>query len=239
MSYRIAQDFHYVGHDYWHWRAWIEAAPEELDAVREVAWILHPSFSQARVVVSDRATGFRLETSGWGTFLLRAELLLADGRTVALRHRLQLAYPDEADTAAPTRSAAPREAASPAPRSVFLSYSTADARAAGRLRERLQKAGVVVLDQSRVGVGEPWQEALQRMIVRSDAVIGLVDDAEVSPWVSAEMQTAMAAAKPTLALMGSGASRAGLPSEVPMLQVDVRQIDPDTILEALDRQAPV
>lgn len=239
MSFRIAQDFHYVGHDYWHWRAWIEAEPAELDAVQEVAWILHPSFSQTRVVVRDRATGFRLESAGWGTFLLRAELLLADGQKRALRHALRLEYPDEAE--APARAAAskaPSRAASPAPRSVFLSYSTADARAAARLRQGLEKAGLEVLDQSRVGAGEPWREALQRMMARSDAVIGLVEGDEVSPWVGAEMQAAMAAAKPTLALLGGSASSVGLPSEVRRMQVDVKRLDPGSIIEMLGGQEP-
>jgi hypothetical protein len=238
MSYRIAQDFHYVGHDYWHWRAWIEAEPAELDAVQEVAWILHPSFSQTRVTVRERGTGFRLESAGWGTFLLRAELLLADGQKRALRHALRLEYPDGAETPAPTRAALPK-GASAAPRSVFLSYSAADARAAARLREGLEKAGLEVLDQSRVGAGEPWREALLRMIARSDAVIGLVEGDEVSPWVSAEMQTAMAAAKPTVALLGSGASGIGLPDEVRTMALDVKRLDPAPIIEMLGRLDPV
>lgn len=238
MSYRIAQDFEYVGHDYWHWRAWIEAGADELDAVQEVAWILHPSFNQTRVVVRERAHGFRLESAGWGTFLLRAELLRKDGQKRQLRHALRLEYPDEADPPAPSR-ATPDEVPGRMPRSVFLSYSTADARAAARLRESLQEAGLEVLDQSRLQAGEPWHEALQRMIARSDAVIGLVEGDEVSPWVSAELQSAMAAAKPTVALLGTSTTSAGLPQDVPMLQVDVKRVDPGPVLDMLGSQSPV
>lgn len=237
MSYRIGQDFEYVGRDYWHWRAWIEAEPAELDAVQEVAWILHPSFSQTRVVVRERVSGFRLESAGWGTFLLRAEVLRKDGQKHPLRHTLRLEYPEDADAPAPSRSVAAK-GATPAPRSVFLSYSTLDARAAARLREGLEKAGIMVRDQSRLGSGEPWREGLQRMIAQSDAVVGLVGEDEVSPWVSAEMQVAMAAAKPTLALLGSGASRAGLPGNVRMLQVDVNRFDPGSIVEMLGPPDP-
>lgn len=236
MSYRIAQDFEYVGHDYWRWWAWIEAEPDELDAVQEVAWILHPSFSQSRVVARDRADGFRLETAGWGTFLLRAEVLRKDGEKHQLRHKLRLAYPEGTESPAPSRSLAGDGVHSP--RKVFLSYSTLDARAAARLRTGLEQAGLTVLDQSRLGAGEPWNEALQRMIAQSDAVVGLVGEDEVSPWVSAEMQTGMAAAKPTLALLGSGASRAGLPGNVRMLEVDVNRIDPGSIVEMLKLQDP-
>jgi hypothetical protein len=37
---------------------------------------------------------FRLETSGWGTFRLRAEVIMKNGRKQDLRHELELHYPD-------------------------------------------------------------------------------------------------------------------------------------------------
>ena len=43
----------------------------------------------------------------------------------------------------------------------------------------------------------------------------------------------MAAEKPTLALLGRGASSVGLPSDVPMLQVDVKQLDAGSIIGTL------
>ena len=68
MSYRIAQDFEYVGNDYWRWSAWIEGSDAELDKVKEVVWILHPSFSQPRVVSKQPSDKFRLKTGGLGYF---------------------------------------------------------------------------------------------------------------------------------------------------------------------------
>ncbi len=68
MSYRIGQDYEYVGKDYWRWSAWIEADGAELDNVKQVVWILHPSFKEPRRVTKERASKFRLQTAGWAYF---------------------------------------------------------------------------------------------------------------------------------------------------------------------------
>jgi len=95
MSLRIAQDSEYAGKDYWKWRAWIEGKTDELLKVEKVKWFLHPSFTPSVIVSRERASGFRLEASGWGTFLLRAELRLVDGTDVTLRHHLEFAKPND------------------------------------------------------------------------------------------------------------------------------------------------
>jgi hypothetical protein len=231
MSYAIAQDFDYVGNDYWRWRAWIEAEDAELDKVKEVVWILHPSFKEARVVARAKSNKFRLQTAGWGTFLLRAEVVLKDGEKRLLRHNLQLEYPETSEARPPQR---PTAAAKPSgSQTVYLSYSTQDSRVAAKLRAGLQSAGLEVLDQTRLSPGEPWSEALSRMMVKSDAVLGLVCEDEISPWVSGEIKAAVASSKPALVLLASGASSAGLPSDVRTLAVDVNRLDPTAIAESL------
>jgi hypothetical protein len=231
MSYSIAQDFEYVGNDYWRWWAWIEGDGAELDKVKEVVWILHPSFKQTRVVARQRSDNFRLKTAGWGTFLLRAEVVLADGEKRLLKHNLRLEYPEPSETKPPRRST--ESAPVRWPSTVYLSYSAQDSRVAAKLRAGLEDAGLKVLDQTRLGAGEPWSEALQRMMAQSDAVVGLVCEDEISPWVSAEIQAAVASAKPALVLVAVGVSTAGLPSDVRKLQVDVNRLDPMAIAELL------
>lgn len=221
MSYRIAQDFEYVGKDYWRWRAWIEGGDAELDRVEEVIWILHPSFSQPRVVSKDRSEKFRLSTAGWGTFLLKAELVLADGEKLLLKHNLELEYPGRSEVPQRSLASAPMSR----PPTVYLSYSAEDSRVAAKLRAGLQAAGIKILDQTRLGPGDPSGDTLRRMIAQSDGVVGLVSEGEVTPWVSAEIQTAAASAKPTLVLLASGASPSGLPKEVQMRQIDVSSLD--------------
>ena len=228
MSYRIAQDFEYVGNGYWRWWAWIEGDDAELDRVKEVVWILHPSFKRTRIPVQDRPNRFRLNTAGWGTFLLRAEVVLVDGEKKLLSHNLRLEFAEPAAAVAPAHAVPPSR-----PLSLFLSYSTQDSRIAAKLRENFKQVGFDVLDQTRIGAGEPWSEALRRMIWQSDAVVGFVGEDEISPWVSAEIEAAAAAGKPAFVLLAPGTSGAGIPSDVRTLQVDVSRFDPSQISDLL------
>jgi hypothetical protein len=224
MSYRIAQDFEYVGKDYWRWSAWIEGSDAELDKVKEVAWLLHPSFIQSRVVSKQRADKFRLKTAGWGIFLLRAEVALADGGKLQLKHNLELEYPNESE--APRRSlASPPARRKPV---VYLSYSAEDSRVAAKLRNALEYEGIEILDQTQLEPGEPWNDTVRRMIAKSDGVVGLIGEGEVTPWVSAEIQAAAASAKPTIVLVAGDAPTnglPGLPKDVQTRQIDVNSLD--------------
>jgi hypothetical protein len=231
MSYRIAQDFEYSGNKYWRWWAWIEADDAELDKVKEVVWILHPSFKQSRRVAKQRSDKFRLKTAGWGTFLLRAEVELADGEKRLLKHNLRLEYTEDSDTSAPHRSAA--SASARGKTTVYLSYSTQDSRLASKLRAGLQDAGLEVFDQTQLGAGELWSEALRRMIAQADAVVGLVSEDEISPWVSAELKAAEASSKPALVLLAADASGIKLPGDVRTLTIDANRPDVTAIAELL------
>lgn len=230
--FRIGQDFEYVSNDYWNWWAWIDADDARLDEIEKVVWLLHPSFAQSRRTLKDRPSRFRLDASGWGTFLLRAELHLKNGSTIALRRNLRLEYP-EPSAAAPSKETALPEGFKP--RSVFLSYSSMDARVAAQLRETLQQAGLQVLDQTKLGPGEPWRESLMGMISRSDAVVTLIGDAEVSPFVGSEMGFAVASAKPTLALLISDAGDLKLPAEVQVQRLGPDGFDPGLISGLMER----
>jgi hypothetical protein len=219
MSYRIAQDFEYVGKDYWRWSAWIEGDDAELNKVKEVVWILHPSFKRTRIATNDRNNKFRLRSAGWGTFQLKAEVLLADGDTLLLKRSLKLEYPEGSGHSQDFIPSKER------PPTVYLSYSTEDSRVVAKLRTGLESAGLKVLDQTRVVAGEPYSEALRRMITESDGIIGFVSEGDVSPWVSAEIKTAASYAKPTLVLFAEGASTAGLPNDIHARQVDVNDLN--------------
>jgi transcription initiation factor IIF auxiliary subunit len=98
MALRIEQGFRYRGEDYWDWWIWIEGPPEELDGVDRVVYILHPTFPSPVQEVKNRASKFRLQTAGWGVFLIRATVKHKDGRKTLLKHFLQLEYPDQAPT---------------------------------------------------------------------------------------------------------------------------------------------
>jgi hypothetical protein len=232
VSYRIDQDFEYLGNDWWKWSVSIDASDAELDRVREVVWLLHPSFKNAREVCSERSNRFRLESSGWGTFLLRAQVVLQDGETVALRHNLRLEYPDRTE-AEPEKGEAPHKAERRL--KVFLSYGQQDERPASRLRDGLASAGVEVLDQSRLEPGVPWTEALRQMIVQADAVLGLVGEHDVSPFVIDEWRFAVTSGKPCFALLHKDLADSELPEHVQRVYFDAAHPDPASIASELKR----
>lgn len=229
MSYRIEQDFEYAGNDYWRWWAWVEAENAELDKVQEVVWHLHPTFKQSRVRVADRASKFKLKTAGWGTFLLRAEVALKDGEKRMLKHNLRLEYPEPVAGTPPSRSIAATRAARPL--TVYLSYSVQDSRSAAKVREDLKKAGVDVLDQTRIDAADSPTDAIRRLIAQADAVVGLVADDELSPWVRDELASALSSDKPAFALLAPQASGAGLPSEVRVVRVEASGFDASKIAD--------
>jgi hypothetical protein len=222
MSYRIAQDFEYAGNDYWRWSAWIDAEATELDEVEAVVWILHPTFKQSRVRVTERSSQFKLTTAGWGTFLLRAELALKGGDKRLLKHNLRLDYPTLSAEAASTDTPAARAAR---PLTVFLSYSGQDALAASKLRNTLTQAGIDVLDQTQIPAADSLTDAVKRLIARADGVLAFVGDDEVSPWVRDELGTAVSGGKPAFALLGPSASNVGIPTDVNTLRVDADPSD--------------
>lgn len=98
---RIAQDQDSQGHDWWTWSVRIEGSAAELEPVEKVVWRLHPTFNPSEVESRNRAEGFRLDTSGWGTFRLSAVLHRRGGTTKTLQHDLELFYPEHAS--APTK----------------------------------------------------------------------------------------------------------------------------------------
>lgn len=91
---KIAQDQKYQGDDWWDWSVRLDASPAELKNVASVTWHLHPTFEQKDVKTDDSANHFALETSGWGTFPVRATITLKNGKTKKLTHELELTYPD-------------------------------------------------------------------------------------------------------------------------------------------------
>lgn len=208
MKFRIVQSYEYQGGDYWDWSAWIDANPQALAAIESVTWILHPSFPRPRMKSRSRQTGFRLDASGWGTFLLKAELHKSQGEPQVISHMLELPYPADnpaasSDKAAPQRSV-PDDKTTPY---VFMSYSSEDAAPASRARAALTDLGVRVRDAGEINANLPVEAAVRKLIRESAGVVSVFGSDYASPFVIAEMKTAHAEEKPTLALLPVGVER--------------------------------
>lgn len=202
MTLKIAQDFEYAGDDFWRWWAWIEGPGDELDGVERVEWLLHPSFNPGVVDSTDRPSGFRIDCSGWGTFVLRARVHQSGGRKVTLRRMLTLWYPDSDQAArlrsAPTKQAPPEDPG--APHRVYLSYGAEDRRRALALRRSLESLGLEVVDESLVDPGEPWDIALRKLQAGADATVAYVSSDTPSTIVAREVNTSARTGKPTLVI---------------------------------------
>lgn len=92
---KVCQDSRYVGDKTWEWAVWLEGSQEQLDAIENVVYTLHRSFPNPVRTITDRSTGFRIESSGWGTFTIYVEVIRKDGDRIALEHELELNYPEE------------------------------------------------------------------------------------------------------------------------------------------------
>lgn len=239
MTLRIEQDHEYNGNDHWQWRAWIEGKAGELQKVQRVKWFLHPSFTPSVIVSREAATKFRLEASGWGTFLLRAELRLIDGSEVTLRQHLKLAYPDD-DAAGASGKTSPRQeepaaapARSAAPRKVFLSYGSEDRGRALALRRTLEALGILVVDDSQISAGSPVELATLDLMSGADATIAYVASDLPSAFVVQEVNASIKAGKPTLVISNEKLDPIfGLDTTVPVRQLDTS--DQSGIAAALD-----
>src|SRR5258708_27212842 len=74
----------------WDWAIWIEGPTEELDEIDRVNYILHPTFPQPIRTVRERSTNFRLDSRGWGEFLIHVEIAAKDAKILELDHWLRL-----------------------------------------------------------------------------------------------------------------------------------------------------
>jgi len=99
-SLRIAQKSTYHGGELWEWSVWLEGTEAELDQVKSVTYVLHPTFQRPVRTISTRENKFRLDAGGWGGFVIHARVLALDGATQHLQHELELYYPDGSATTA-------------------------------------------------------------------------------------------------------------------------------------------
>lgn len=76
--------------------------------------------------------------------------------------------------------------------SVFLSYSRNDLQAAGRLRDALEQAGLVVFkDDASLHAGDRWLTRLQQAVAGCAAFVVLIGRDGVQRWVGAEVEVAL------------------------------------------------
>jgi hypothetical protein len=213
MSLGIQQEATYAGDGLWKWSVWLDGPDAELDGVESVEWVLHATFPNPIVLVKQRQTRFRLDSSGWGAFEINAQVRTKDGRQQHLRHWLRLGTDDD------DRSPPPVEARS----SVFVSAGIKDAAWEEAVRDALTRRGLDVLTASDIPGGVSAEAAISSTLERADMVVGIFSE-KSGPWAEREIMKAMEKDLPVVPLVVG--PRAKVPPQLTGVQAArVEQLD--------------
>jgi len=78
------------GRPYYRWRVFLDEDSEVLKSIREVRYLLHPTFPEPLRIRKNPGDGFALETTGWGEFWLEITVIYTDGQTSKNFYHLKL-----------------------------------------------------------------------------------------------------------------------------------------------------
>ncbi|NOQ64772.1 MAG: hypothetical protein GQ582_09700 [Methyloprofundus sp.] len=232
MSYFIEQSSDYKGDKRWNWQAWIEASPVELEAVADVIWYLHDSFTSPVVRKTKSKNNFQLSRTGWGVFLLHAEVNLKNGETIHLKHQLSFVETDTHQHA-PLKAMRPPGSPETKQARIFLSYGAEDSELAEKVQKNLQGFGYQVQDINDCELGMPAKLAQQKLMRESDVIMGLVTSDVTSPYVLDDLNRAKQADKAAIALVGDKIKPLGLDPELQKMSLSATD---DQSLQKLFKQ---
>jgi hypothetical protein len=203
MTLSIAQAVRPIGRVRWRWQVWLQGPAEELDAVEEVVYTLHPSFPEPVQRRRDRETNFRLSASGWGEFRLTASVKKKDERTEELTHWLKLM---------PERTGKGASLSERGSSRVFLSFGAADAPMAQVIADSLGAHGVEVARADQAPEGMPPEVWSERAISAADATLVIWSN-RLNRWMEREVTLTQEFRKPILPIVVYGPS--GSSPEIP------------------------
>ena len=73
------------------WSIFLEAEPRIMDMIDKVWYHLHPTFPRPHILVDDCTNDFRLKGTGWGKFIVTADIIFKEGgQIISKRHYLRL-----------------------------------------------------------------------------------------------------------------------------------------------------
>ena len=211
-----------MGNERWKWKAWIDATDSELDQIIDVIWYLHETFPKPVVTKTNRKNKFQLKQTGWGTFLLYADINLKNNKTIALTHQLSFVSAENQNTV--TRGA-PKKNHPDKQTKVFLSYGVEDSELAIKVSENLQENGYQVLDINNYNPRMPYKLAQQKLLRESDLVMGLVTSDVTSPFVLNDLNQAKQSHKPAVALIEKGIKPLGLDPKLEQISFSMEDYD--------------
>ena len=89
---QVGNDASYEGSGTYKWNVYIVADESILNSIKYVEYTLHPSFPNPIRKIYDKGStpgkGFFIHSSGWGTFIIRVNVVFKDGVVRYLEHKL-------------------------------------------------------------------------------------------------------------------------------------------------------
>ena len=226
----------------WKWSVWLEGPGGELDRIEWVEYELHSTFREPIRRVDDRSTGFRLEATGWGEFMLYATLYCVDKKTERLEHWLRLES-DSSESGAPSRGVEETPSVTRTKTeqaTAFLSFGLADYDRAQHLTKALEERGVRVVSNATVQLGRDWRLQVQSMLDSADFGVALVSEQD-NPRGDEEVEQLMRQKTPVIPVMlGDLPSPPQWTRDLKSLRVDTHSgdADADDVADQLINLAP-
>lgn len=174
MNIKVQQNYQYLGNKRWAWSVWLEGTDAELDKIDFVNYILHPSFPNPVVTINDRANNFRLESVGWGQFMIYIKVFTKDKQEVELQHYLTLDFPEQEKTNDNDIVKKPK---------LFLSSSATDYDFLDLLQKELENEGIAVSRSDEIVSDLPQEVVINSELENADLAALIVSD-NLSPQVA-------------------------------------------------------
>ena len=76
--------------DRYDWCVFIDEPEQKLNDIKQVKYILHPTFPNPERIVESANNKFALFSNGWGSFMISVEIFLKDGGVVHQDHYLRI-----------------------------------------------------------------------------------------------------------------------------------------------------
>ncbi len=179
--------------DYYDWAIWIDEEENVLENIESVTYMLHATFPNPVKVIKDKASKFKLKTSGWGTFMIKIKIDEKGGDEVFQQHFLVLE--ENYDSTQGKGKDVALEPKEDKKKKVFLSYSSLLQKYADEITNKLNDKGIEVVDANKSPEGESVFDFIESSMDDSDSIISLESKFD-NPWVGEELQMAKEKQKP-------------------------------------------
>jgi transcription initiation factor IIF auxiliary subunit len=94
----VYRTFQEGGRAHYNLRIWLDGTPEELDQVREVEYLLHPTFRLRKRHSSNRQDQFSISIWTWGMFLIQTTIHFHNGQVEEKPYYLSYELPVDDST---------------------------------------------------------------------------------------------------------------------------------------------